>query len=139
MLTRLTTRHFPRWSLTLPGNTIIGVGLRSIIDCGVHRAVQGFYIAIVAGLLFDKKGPIPPLVIGVIMSALGYALMWAAAMGYLGERGATVGWYSVYMFVWSNGSAFYDTVCIGTNVRNFPNDRGRVTGLLKAFMGQYLF
>lgn len=61
--------------------------------------------------------------------------MWAAAMGYLGDKGSTVGWYSFYMFVWSNGAAFYDTVCIGTNVRNFPNDRGRVTGLLKAFMG----
>lgn len=95
----------------------------------------GLYLAIVAGVVFDKKGPKPTLLTGVVLSTLGYVLMWAAAAGHLGTSGATVGWYSLYMFLWSNGSAWYDTVAISTNVRNFPNDRGRIIGLLKSFFG----
>lgn len=91
----------------------------------------GLYLAIVAGVVFDKKGPKPTLLTGVILSTLGYVLMWAAAAGHLGTSGATVGWYSLYMFMWSNGSAWYDTVAISTNVRNFPNDRGRIIGTIQ--------
>lgn len=47
----------------------------------------------------------------------------------------TVAAMSVYAFVWSNGSSWFDTVAIAANIRNFPEDRGRVTGLLKSIYG----
>ena len=34
------------------------------------------------------------------------------------------------------GGTWYDTACLVTNVRNFPNNRGTVVGLLKACVGK---
>ena len=42
---------------------------------------------------------------------------------------------SAYCFIWSNGSSWFDTVAIAANIRNFPHDRGRITGLLKSLYG----
>ena len=34
-----------------------------------------------------------------------------------------------------NGGTWVDTCCLVTNVRNFPNERGVVVGVLKCFVG----
>ena len=34
-----------------------------------------------------------------------------------------------------NGGTWFDTACLVTSVRNFPNERGTVVGLLKACVG----
>jgi len=58
--------------------------------------------------------------------------MWAGAKGFIPGDVAAM---SVYAFIWSNGSSWYDTVAIAANIRNFPEDRGRITGLLKSLYG----
>lgn len=35
-----------------------------------------------------------------------------------------------------NGGTWFDTACLVTSVRNFPNERGTVVGLLKACVGE---
>lgn len=38
-----------------------------------------------------------------------------------------------------NGGTWIDTACLVTSVRNFPNERGTVVGLLKACVGEIPF
>lgn len=93
----------------------------------------GLYFAIVAGVVFDLYGPRRTLIIGGILSVSGYLAMWAALQGYTLPNDHVS--MSAYAFIWSNGSSWFDTVAIASNIRNFPHDRGRVTGLLKSFYG----
>lgn len=86
----------------------------------------------IAGLVYDRYGPFVTTLVGIILLTSGYIAMWAGASGKITN---TVGAMSFYAFVWSNGSAWYDTVAVATNIRNFPNDRGRITGLLKSVFG----
>jgi len=92
----------------------------------------GLYFAVIAGVVFDKKGPFITILVGFILSVGGYLAMWGSTQGYLPADVASL---SAYAFIWSNGSSWYDTVAISANIRNFPNDRGRIVGLLKSLFG----
>ena len=92
----------------------------------------GLYLAVVAGIVYDRYGPKPCLAIGAILSLGGYLLMWAAADQRIDY---SVPLMSLYAFLWSHGSSWFDTVAIGINIQNFPHDRGSATGLLKSFFG----
>lgn len=92
----------------------------------------GLYFAVVAGIVYDRYGPKPCIVIGAVLSLGGYILMWAAAGKMIDY---SVGLMSLYAFLWSHGSSWYDTVAIGINIQNFPEDRGSAVGLLKSFFG----
>eukprot|EP00039_Didymoeca_costata_P020084 m.340008 g.340008 ORF g.340008 m.340008 type:complete len:515 (-) comp19079_c0_seq1:2907-4451(-) len=94
----------------------------------------GLYLALIAGIVFDKYGPIVTISTGVVLLTSGYLLMWNASEPDHAVP-ATVGFFSFCAFLWSNGASWLDTVAIAANVRNFPNDRGRIVGLLKSFFG----
>ena len=81
-------------------------------------------------MVYDRYGPRVSLLTGVSLVVPGYLLMW---LGSGGGHGVTA--MALYCFMWNNGLAWFDTVAVATNIRNFSNDRGQITGLLKAFMG----
>ena len=37
-----------------------------------------------------------------------------------------------------NSGTWFDTAVLVTNVRNFPDDRGTVVGILKSFLGEHV-
>ncbi|KAL3138776.1 hypothetical protein ABBQ32_005620 [Trebouxia sp. C0010 RCD-2024] len=98
----------------------------------------GGYASIVSGLVYDSmldwdgKGPRLTILIGVAVNIIGWVSLWAAAKGLI----ATPFWLVLVIAgLTCNGGTWFDTACLVTSVRNFPNDRGTVVGLLKACVG----
>ncbi|WIA43520.1 hypothetical protein OEZ86_009978 [Tetradesmus obliquus] len=98
----------------------------------------GNFLALLSGSCYElmerhnRMGPRITIWVGVVLGAVGYGGLYLAASGvlqlsYLGLLG--------FAFVAGNASSWYDTATIVTNVRNFPNNRGAVVGLLKSFVG----
>ena len=85
-----------------------------------------------AGFLFDAFGPAITGLSGAFLVALGFAGMWAVASRRVG--GGVVA-LAIFAFTASHGSAFLDMASVGSCVRNFPADRGRVVGLTKSLYG----
>lgn len=92
----------------------------------------GLYMAIVAGLWFDANGPKSTAIISAILSAVGYVLLYLAAAGNISH---SLGLVALYCWLWSHGSSWADTCAISVNVKNFPNDKGTVLGVMKALFG----
>mmetsp|Transcript_28067 Transcript_28067/g.97108 ORF Transcript_28067/g.97108 Transcript_28067/m.97108 type:complete len:549 (-) Transcript_28067:76-1722(-) len=94
----------------------------------------GLYCGFLGGVFFDRYGTKPTLAIGVVLSFLGYAMMWAGDGDHFGAPG-TVAFMGLGAAIWSHGSAWYDCATIATVAKNFPADRGRIIGLLKSLFG----
>lgn len=92
----------------------------------------GLYLSIVAGLCFDSLGPSWTGLIGAALVAVGYATTWGAAQGLIPSPVALT---ALYFFLWSHGSAWLDTVAVGTTVKNFRSNKATVLGLAKALFG----
>ncbi|DBA83628.1 hypothetical protein WJX77_000101 [Trebouxia sp. C0004] len=98
----------------------------------------GGYASIISGLVYDSmlgwdgRGPRITLLIGVIVNSFGWMSLWAAAKGLIPAPFWLV---LIIAGLTCNGGTWIDTVCLVTSVRNFPNERGTVVGLLKACVG----
>lgn len=95
----------------------------------------GLYLTFVGGIVFQASGSYGPYVTSagaVLLTALGYLLMWGGTSGVLP---GSVSLLSAAAFIWSHGSAWGDLAAISVQTRNFPKDRGIVLGLLKSFFG----
>ncbi|DBA71965.1 TPA: hypothetical protein ACH3X2_010713 [Trebouxia sp. C0005] len=98
----------------------------------------GGYASIISGLVYDSmlgwdgRGPRITLLIGVIVNIFGWVSLWAAAKGLIPAPFWLV---LIIAGLTCNGGTWFDTACLVTSVRNFPNERGTVVGLLKACVG----
>lgn len=98
----------------------------------------GGYASIISGLVYDSmlgwdgRGPRITLLIGVIVNIFGWMSLWAAAKGLIPAPFWVV---LIIAGLTCNGGTWFDTACLVTSVRNFPNERGTVVGLLKACVG----
>ncbi|KAK7281836.1 hypothetical protein RIF29_10142 [Crotalaria pallida] len=99
----------------------------------------GANVGVVSGLLYDflsrrtSNGPWLVLLLGAVQCFLGYFLMWAAVAGVIPPVSAPV--MCLFIFVAAQSQSFFNTSNVVSGVRNFPNYRGTIVGIMKGFLG----
>jgi hypothetical protein len=93
----------------------------------------GTNVGVVSGLVQQVAPTWAVLLIGAAMNLAGYLMVYLA----LTERTAAppVWLMSIYMCVGANALTFSNTGALVSCVKNFPESRGIVIGLLKGFVG----
>ena len=92
----------------------------------------GSFCNIPSGIVQDRCGTRITVLCGVAVNFAGYFLLWLVATERMQVQFPFVFAISI---LWGNGSGWFDTAVITTNMANFPTERGVVVGLLKSFFG----
>ncbi|GAA0187479.1 hypothetical protein LIER_34767 [Lithospermum erythrorhizon] len=92
----------------------------------------GANVGVLAGLIMEVTPPWFVLLIGAILNFFGYFMIWLAVT----KRISTNIWQMcLYICIGANSQSFANTGALVTCVKNFPESRGAVLGLLKGFVG----
>ncbi|KAK6775210.1 hypothetical protein RDI58_026211 [Solanum bulbocastanum] len=92
----------------------------------------GSNVGIFSGLINEISPPWVVLSIGAILNFFGYFMMWMAVT----KKMSTKVWLMcLYICIGGNSQSFANTGALVTCVKNFPESRGAVLGLLKGFVG----
>ncbi|KAI3472033.1 hypothetical protein Pfo_028721 [Paulownia fortunei] len=93
----------------------------------------GGNLGIISGLINEITPPWVVLAIGAVMNFFGYFMIWLAVTG----RTAKPHVWQMCLYIWigADSQAFANTGSLITCVKNFPESRGIVLGLLKGFVG----
>ncbi|CAN7103622.1 unnamed protein product [Brassica rapa subsp. narinosa] len=93
----------------------------------------GANVGIIAGLLNEVSPPWFTLIIGAILNFFGYFMIWLAVTKRISKPKV---WHMcLYICVGANSQSFANTGSIVTCVKNFPESRGFVLGILKGYVG----
>ncbi|KAJ4842345.1 hypothetical protein Tsubulata_013758, partial [Turnera subulata] len=93
----------------------------------------GGNLGVVAGLVYEVMPPWVVLSIGAVTNFVAYFLIWVAVTGRIAKPHL---WQMcLYMCLATNAASFPNTGALVTCVRNFPESRGSVIGLLKGLIG----
>nr|DAD48818.1 TPA_asm: hypothetical protein HUJ06_018755 [Nelumbo nucifera] len=93
----------------------------------------GSNVGILSGLINEVTPPWVVLVIGAVMNFSGYFMIWLAVSGRIARPHV---WHMcIYICLGANSQSFANTGALVTCVKNFPESRGVVLGLLKGFVG----
>ncbi|KZV28469.1 hypothetical protein F511_03272 [Dorcoceras hygrometricum] len=93
----------------------------------------GANIGLMSGVINEVTPPWVVLAIGVAMNFSGYFMIWLAVTGRTPKP--SVWQMCLYICVGANSQTFSNTGALVTCVKNFPESRGIVIGLLKGFTG----
>ncbi|CAN6330079.1 unnamed protein product [Urochloa humidicola] len=94
----------------------------------------GANVGIHAGLVAEVTPPWVVLAVGAAMNPGGYLMLYLSVTGKV--RAAPPLWLvCLYISVGANSQAFANTGALVTCVKNFPESRGVMLGLLKGFVG----
>ncbi|XP_066356980.1 protein NUCLEAR FUSION DEFECTIVE 4-like [Miscanthus floridulus] len=94
----------------------------------------GANVGIHAGLIAELAPPWLVLAVGAAMNLGGYLMLYLSVTGRV--RPAPPLWLvCLYIAVGANSQAFANTGALVTCVKNFPESRGVMLGLLKGFVG----
>ena len=93
----------------------------------------GANVGILPGLINEVTPPWVVLLCGAGMNLVGYLMIYLAITGRTAQP--PVWLMCVYIAVGANSQSFANTGSLVTAVKNFPEDRGVVLGLLKGFVG----
>ncbi|XP_071938695.1 protein NUCLEAR FUSION DEFECTIVE 4-like [Coffea arabica] len=93
----------------------------------------GGNLGIISGLINEVCPPWVVLAIGAVMNFFGYFMIWLAVTGRTPKP--QVWQLCLYIFIGADSQAFAHTGSLITTVKNFPESRGIVLGLLKGFVG----
>ncbi|KAF8005585.1 hypothetical protein BT93_K0012 [Corymbia citriodora subsp. variegata] len=99
----------------------------------------GFYkdlggnLGVVSGLIYELVPPWAVLLIGALMNFSSYFTVWLAVTGRIPKP--PIWQMCLYTCVGANSLSFPNTGALVTCVKNFPENRGIVIGLLKGFIG----
>ncbi|CAL4926690.1 unnamed protein product [Urochloa decumbens] len=93
----------------------------------------GANVGILPGLINEVTPPWVVLASGAGMNLAGYLMIYLAVSGRTSRP--PVWLMCVYIAVGANSQSFANTGALVTAVKNFPEDRGVVLGLLKGFVG----
>ncbi|XP_050228717.1 protein NUCLEAR FUSION DEFECTIVE 4-like [Mercurialis annua] len=93
----------------------------------------GGNVGILSGLINEVTPPWVVLSIGAVMNFFGYFMIWLAVTGKIAKP--KVWQMCVFICIGSNSQTFANTGALVTLVKNFPESRGSVLGLLKGFVG----
>ncbi|PPS07020.1 hypothetical protein GOBAR_AA13630 [Gossypium barbadense] len=92
----------------------------------------GGNVGILSGLINEVTPPWVILLIGAVMNFFGYFMIWLAVTGRTAKP--HVWQMCVYFCLGANSQAFANTGALVTCVKNFPESRGSVLGLLKSYV-----
>ncbi|EEF42879.1 protein NUCLEAR FUSION DEFECTIVE 4 [Ricinus communis] len=93
----------------------------------------GGNVGILSGLINEVTPPWVVLSIGAVMNFFGYFMIWLAVTGHIAKP--TVWQMCLYICIGANSQSFANTGALVTCVKNFPESRGSILGLLKGFVG----
>lgn len=93
----------------------------------------GGNVGVIAGLVNEVTPVFVVLLIGAFMNFSGYFVIWLAVTSRISKP--QVWQMCVYICIGANSQSFANTGALVTAVKNFPESRGVVLGLLKGFVG----
>ncbi|XP_078181119.1 protein NUCLEAR FUSION DEFECTIVE 4-like isoform X1 [Carex rostrata] len=93
----------------------------------------GANVGILSGLINEVTPPWVVLIIGSAMNLFGYLMIYLAITGRIAAP--KVWMMCLYICIGANSQSFANTGALVTCVKNFPESRGTVLGLLKGFVG----
>lgn len=93
----------------------------------------GANVGILSGLINEVTPPYVVLSIGAVLNFFGYFMIWLAVTKKISTPQI---WHMcLYICIGANSQSFANTGALVTCVKNFPESRGVVLGLLKGFVG----
>lgn len=93
----------------------------------------GANVGILSGLINEVTPPWVVLVLGAVLNFFGYFMIWLAVTKKISTP--QVWQMCLYICIGANSQTFANTGALVTCVKNFPESRGVVLGLLKGFVG----
>ncbi|XP_058075736.1 uncharacterized protein LOC131224216 [Magnolia sinica] len=93
----------------------------------------GANIGILSGLINEVTAPWVVLAIGSAMNFSGYLMVWLAVTGRIARP--KVWQMCLYICIGANSQTFANTGALVPCVKNFPESRGIMLGLLKGYVG----
>eukprot|EP00948_MAST-09A_sp_MAST-9A-sp1_P001836 g1836.t1 len=141
-----------------PGNTTVSTKAPTPSSFSATSAIGILYTICLTGnylpfcgFFFERYGPQKTILFGALLASTGYALLFIMAQyarnqsmeGLLlvtTEDGDVVLSTSYYVaafacFLFGHASGYFDAAALWTNMKNLPEHRGLVAGLLKSFYG----
>ncbi|GLJ25155.1 hypothetical protein SUGI_0481120 [Cryptomeria japonica] len=112
--------------------TTLGYDQETLTTLGFYKDLGG-NIGIVSGLINEVSPPWVVLGIGALMNVTGYLMIWLSVTQRIAKP-KTWQMY-LYMCIGANSHTFANTGALVTCVKNFPQSRGSVLGILKGFLG----
>ncbi|PRQ58712.1 putative major facilitator superfamily domain-containing protein [Rosa chinensis] len=93
----------------------------------------GSNVGILSGLLNEVTPPWVVLVVGAVLNFFGYLMIWLSVTKKIARP--KVWQMCLYICIGANSQSFANTGSLVTCVKNFPESRGVVLGLLKGYVG----
>lgn len=93
----------------------------------------GGNVGIISGLVNEITPPWVVLAMGAVMNFSGYFMIWLAVTGRISRP--PVWQMCLYICLGANSQTYANTGALVTCVKNFPESRGVVLGILKGFVG----
>lgn len=112
--------------------TALGYDQTTLNLIGFFKDLGG-NIGVMSGIINEFTPPWVVLAIGMSMNFSGYFMIWLAATGRIAAP--PVWQICLYICIGANSQTFSNTGALVTCVKNFPQSRGIVIGLLKGFTG----
>lgn len=93
----------------------------------------GANVGVLSGLINEVTPPWVVLSLGAVLNFFGYFMIWLSVTGKIAKPQV---WQTcLYICIGANSQTFANTGALVTCVKNFPESRGVVLGLLKGFVG----
>uniref|UniRef100_A0A6N2M0X4 Nodulin-like domain-containing protein n=1 Tax=Salix viminalis TaxID=40686 RepID=A0A6N2M0X4_SALVM len=93
----------------------------------------GSNVGVLSGLINEVTPPWVVLSLGAVLNFFGYFMIWMAVTKRI--TGVQVWHMCLYIFIGANSQSFANTGSLVTCVKNFPESRGSVLGILKGYVG----
>ncbi|XP_055832017.1 protein NUCLEAR FUSION DEFECTIVE 4-like [Solanum dulcamara] len=93
----------------------------------------GANVGVLSGLIAEVSPTWFVLLVGAAMNFTGYFMIWFSVIGKISKP--KVWQMCIYICLGANSQNFANTGALVTSVRNFPESRGNMIGLLKGFTG----
>ncbi|KAL5735056.1 hypothetical protein ACOSP7_032917 [Xanthoceras sorbifolium] len=93
----------------------------------------GANVGVLSGLLAEVAPPWFVLLVGSVMNFAGYFMVWLAVMKKIPKP--KVWQMCLYICIGANSQNFANTGSLVTCVKNFPESRGMMLGIMKGFVG----
>lgn len=93
----------------------------------------GANVGVLSGLINEVTPPWVVLSLGAVLNFFGYFMIWLAVTKKI--TGVHVWQMCLYICIGANSQAFANTGALVTCVKNFPESRGVVLGILKGYVG----
>ncbi|KAL8257759.1 hypothetical protein R6Q59_029800 [Mikania micrantha] len=93
----------------------------------------GSNVGVLSGLIAEVTPPWFVLTIGSVLNFFGYFMIWLGVTKRIAKP--TVWQMCLYICIGANSQSFANTGALVTCVKNFPESRGALLGLLKGFVG----